>query len=87
MSMKSMLGTMAVAALLVGSMWGPAGAAEPKACLKSCAAPQIRLAQDRTAQCSATKDRCRARCPKEGSPGWEHCVTVCGEAFEHCLGG
>lgn len=57
------------------------------ACVKACASPApIRLADARDDQCRATLAACRARCPAEGQPGWDRCVTKCGEALEHCLG-
>lgn len=87
--MRCLLSVMVFACtLMIGPMASHVRAAEPNACLRDCAAqPVIRLAQDeRWQRCRATMNRCRARCPKEGSPGWDHCVTKCGETFEQCIG-
>jgi hypothetical protein len=76
-----------VAAAFAGSGLG-AQAASAGVCQKlSCARPApIRVADARDDKCRATLAACRARCPAEGQPGWDRCVTKCGEALEHCLG-
>jgi len=61
---------------------------DPNACVGNCfSTPLIRLAQDaRWNRCDRTRRACRARCPG-GGPHRDACLTRCGEAFEHCLGG
>jgi hypothetical protein len=66
----------------LGPLTSDAYGGEP-VCVKTCA---VRVADARNDRCRVTLAKCRARCPAEGQPGWDRCVTRCGEALEHCLG-
>ncbi len=79
------------AAVLIAGMSmqaGRANAGDGKACTAKCfSSASMKLADARGDRCYATLNACRAKCPPQGNPRWEKCVTTCGEALEHCLGG